>query len=385
MILQALGDGEDHWPEEIQARAARDWGLTADQLAEKKPGFNGRSQKRWVQDVAQVLAHRKDLIEGRSPGPYRLTEQGVRDLAKQRTGAHRAEPKYTIPHIHWLSREKFAADQLAVAAIVLAVLSLGAGAFLGVLARGRSAKRQTAHTNLAASRPLPSLPLGVSLVANAQPKSVAVYPSPGAPRPIGHLSNPNEDRAPLTFLVKATSPGWYEVYLPSRPNGSVGWIQQSPVRLADDPYRVQVDLRAHHLIAWHEDQVIMSAPVGVGEAVSPTPPGLYYITELLKQSDPYGPYGPYAFGLSVHSQIAEIQEEFPASGGRIGLHGTDDPYALGTDVSHGCIRLSNDNIVKLAHLLPAGTPVLIKASGGGNTFFASPPSAVSLPLTWASL
>lgn len=208
-----------------------------------------------------------------------------------------------------------------------------------------------------ASRPHLILPPGSSLIARALPESVGVYPYRGAPQPNGSLSNPNDEGAPLTFLVKGTSQGWYEVYLPSRPNGSVGWVRPADVSLAVDPYRLQVDLTAHLLTAWWQNQTIMRAPVGVGEAVSPTPSGLYYITELLKQSDPYGPY---AFGLSVHTDIAEIRQELPASDGRIGLHGTDDPSGLGTDVSHGCIRLSNSNIIKLAHLLPAGTPVVIR-------------------------
>lgn len=205
------------------------------------------------------------------------------------------------------------------------------------------------------------LPPGTSLVANTphRIKRIAVYASAGDPQPKGHLSNPNADGAPLAFLVKAMRPGWYQVYLPSRPNGSVGWIHQSSVSLALDPYRVRVDLKGHRVVVWRQNKVIMRAPVGVGEAASPTPPGLYYITELLKQPDPYGLYGPYAFGLSVHTEIATIRAEFPASDGRIGLHGTDDPSGLGTNVSHGCIRLSNANIIKLAHTLPAGTPVRI--------------------------
>jgi lipoprotein-anchoring transpeptidase ErfK/SrfK len=47
--------------------------------------------------------------------------------------------------------------------------------------------------------------------------------------------------------------------------------------------------------------------------------------------------------------------------GVLGLHGTGDPSSLGTDVSNGCIRMSNSGITKLAQVLPIGTPVEIKA------------------------
>lgn len=40
-------------------------------------------------------------------------------------------------------------------------------------------------------------------------------------------------------------------------------------------------------------------------------------------------------------------------------HGTDEHGSIGHAVSHGCIRLRNRDIVRLAHLLPLGTPVTI--------------------------
>jgi lipoprotein-anchoring transpeptidase ErfK/SrfK len=97
--------------------------------------------------------------------------------------------------------------------------------------------------------------------------------------------------------------------------------------------------------------------------VTPTPVGLYYITELLKQPDPTGPYGPYAFGLSAHS---DVLNEFAGRDGILGLHGTDFPQGIGTNVSHGCIRMSNHAITKLAHVLPVGTPVRITRNRGSS-------------------
>lgn len=41
------------------------------------------------------------------------------------------------------------------------------------------------------------------------------------------------------------------------------------------------------------------------------------------------------------------------------IHGTNDEARLGTPSSHGCIRLSNDDVVEVFNMLPEGTPVLI--------------------------
>ena len=95
---------------------------------------------------------------------------------------------------------------------------------------------------------------------------------------------------------------------------------------------------------------------GVGRSVVPTPAGTYYLAELLAQPNPNGIYGPYAFGLSAFSNVLY---SFGGGPGEIGIHGTNNPASLGTNASHGCIRISNAGITKLARILPLGTPVRI--------------------------
>lgn len=41
------------------------------------------------------------------------------------------------------------------------------------------------------------------------------------------------------------------------------------------------------------------------------------------------------------------------------LHGTDEPTSIGTSVSHGCVRLRNEDIETLYQMVPVGTPVYI--------------------------
>jgi lipoprotein-anchoring transpeptidase ErfK/SrfK len=45
----------------------------------------------------------------------------------------------------------------------------------------------------------------------------------------------------------------------------------------------------------------------------------------------------------------------------IGIHGTNRPDLVGTDVSSGCIRVTNDVIRKMVKILPLGTPVTIRS------------------------
>lgn len=76
--------------------------------------------------------------------------------------------------------------------------------------------------------------------------------------------------------------------------------------------------------------------------------------ELTKYSSPA--YGPVAFGLSARSAVLT---DWPA-GGFVGIHGTNRPGILPGRVSHGCIRLRNTDILRLARILSPGDLVVIR-------------------------
>ena len=197
-----------------------------------------------------------------------------------------------------------------------------------------------------------------ALVASAVPAQVQVYASASEDEPTTLLDNPNENGAPLVFLVEEEQGEWLKVLLPIRPNGSTGFVKAADVTLAENPYSIDVKLAEHRLVVTKGDEVIADEPIGVGTASTPTPGGKYYLKELLQPPDPNGAYGPYAYGLSGFSNELE---EFNGGDGVIGIHGTNEPELIGTDVSHGCIRMSNEAITALAAELPLGTPVHIEA------------------------
>jgi len=167
-------------------------------------------------------------------------------------------------------------------------------------------------------------------------------------------------RIPLTFLVIEQQGDWVHVHLPVRPNGSTGWLRAGDVSLATTDYRIEVRLDEHLLRLHKGDEVVMEAPVGVGRAEVPTPGGVYYIKELLQPPTPGGTYGAYAYGLSGYSPVLE---SFAGGQGVIGIHGTNQPESIGTDASHGCIRMHDEDITRLVNEfgLPLGTPVEIVA------------------------
>ncbi|MBV8559990.1 MAG: L,D-transpeptidase [Acidimicrobiia bacterium] len=200
------------------------------------------------------------------------------------------------------------------------------------------------------------------VVAEVKPEvgSIGVYDSPDAPAPKMQLANPTTDGVVRVFLVEnGQGTDWLNVALPVRPNGSTGWIHSADVELKETYWRIRVELGARRITVWNGADMVHTEPVGVGAAASPTPPGEYYITEALTVPGyQRSAYGPYAFGTSAHS---DVYTSFGGGDGTVGIHGTGDPSSLGRDVSHGCIRLSNDGITSLIHQVPLGTPVEILA------------------------
>jgi lipoprotein-anchoring transpeptidase ErfK/SrfK len=148
---------------------------------------------------------------------------------------------------------------------------------------------------------------------------------------------------------------WYRVRLPILPNNSTGWVQASAIGpLFTVDTHLYVD-RAHFTITLKKKgKTIFKSIVGVGRSIWPTPRGEFYIRDKLTSfNDPF--YGPIAFGTSARS---DTLTDWPG-GGFVGVHGTNEPGILPGRVSHGCIRMRNPSILKLARLLPVGTPLTV--------------------------
>lgn len=200
-----------------------------------------------------------------------------------------------------------------------------------------------------------------TIVAQAAVPEVVVRAGPDdASESVAALTNPLPSGAPLVFRAVdggAESSEWIEVHLPIQPNGSTGWVRRGEMTLSNNPYRIEIDRASYSLRVFNLDEVWIETSIAVGNGATPTPVGDFYLLELLAPPNPDGDYGPFAFGLSGFS---EVLDGFGGSDDAIiGLHGTNDPASIGTDVSHGCIRLENSVIEELAATVPLGTPVRI--------------------------
>ena len=198
---------------------------------------------------------------------------------------------------------------------------------------------------------------GIIFVAEALASTVVVSQTLNSGVADWEFTNPIPSGGPLVFVVEEFDDlNNLRVLLPTRPNGSFGWISADDIELTSHNFRLQVNLDAFQLTLFEYEEEIWQAPVGVARDNTPTPSGRYYTTELLRPATPHFVYGTFAYGLSGFS---EVLTEFAGGPGQLGIHGTNDPGTLGSNVSSGCIRLHNDDISYLVESigLPLGVPV----------------------------
>ena len=92
---------------------------------------------------------------------------------------------------------------------------------------------------------------------------------------------------------------------------------------------------------WDGRRLVRSGKVAVGKPGAETPLGLFYVTDRFDPTvDPsWAILGAYAFETSAYSKLTD----WPG-GGIVGVHGTPWPWLLGQAVSHGCVRMRNEDI-----------------------------------------
>ena len=151
---------------------------------------------------------------------------------------------------------------------------------------------------------------------------------------------------------------WLLVRLPGRPNGHTGWITgaRRPSRRHRVASRRRTSRRDRDRLPRRSCRA-RSFKVVVGKPSTPTPTGEFFVEETIALRA-YDVGAPFALALSARSNVLQ---EFDGGPGQIALHGLQNVGGVpGTAVSHGCVRLDNDDeVARRSHR--RGTPVTIAA------------------------
>lgn len=183
-------------------------------------------------------------------------------------------------------------------------------------------------------------------------------PAPDA-APLATAPNPTHEGFPLVVSVIGVSAdgSWMQVRVPQRPNGTVGWVRASDLRLWVVPNRIEVDLSDYRLTVFDGDSTtaLFTTDVAVGVDRTPTPTGDFFIDIV----NPLGGHKVYGWGQLSVSAFSDVLESFGGGIGQIAIHGWNNDSVMGTAASNGCVRMRNDDIALVAELAPLGTPVHI--------------------------
>ena len=117
------------------------------------------------------------------------------------------------------------------------------------------------------------------------------------------------------------------------------------------PYILYVDVEQKTLTVWQGGAQVRRYTVATGAWSTTTPLGVFTINSRF--SGRMSGFGTCFLGLNV-------------PWGSYGIHGTNKPESIGSNASHGCIRLRVKDAEELYALVPDGTRVVIECGPYGE-------------------
>lgn len=137
--------------------------------------------------------------------------------------------------------------------------------------------------------------------------------------------------------------------------------------LTADQISIKVDTKDNMLRLFENGQLVAAYPVTIGSAQTVSPLGAWKVKGIARLPDfrydlsflKTGERGDktYLLAPGPNDPVGVIWVALNKPG--IGLHGTSDPDAIGRSASHGCVRLANWDIARLATRVRAGVVVSI--------------------------
>ena len=146
----------------------------------------------------------------------------------------------------------------------------------------------------------------------------------------------------------------------------------------DDKYDqvILVHIGENMVYLYEDGKITHEYLVATGQPEYPTPTGEWEITEkrymptwVNPAPDTWGASMPESIppGLSNPLGLRALNWSAPA----IRFHGTQAIYSLGYNASHGCVRMSNEDVIELYDLVDVGTPIISVEFGSYDPLYTS--------------
>jgi lipoprotein-anchoring transpeptidase ErfK/SrfK len=130
---------------------------------------------------------------------------------------------------------------------------------------------------------------------------------------------------------------------------------------------IKIDTKTNMLGVFENEKLIAAYPITIGSEHTASPigdwkvrgisklPTFRYDKEMLEHGKRSGNF--YMLPPGPRNPVGVMWIALNKKG--IGIHGTEDPASIGRAVSHGCVRLANWDVVRLATKIKAGDKVSI--------------------------
>jgi lipoprotein-anchoring transpeptidase ErfK/SrfK len=198
-------------------------------------------------------------------------------------------------------------------------------------------------------------------------------------------------RAAAALLIAAAGLDALPAHAQAPANRAAGGPRVRSAAVERGRHVVVIDLDSNRLFFTRGRRVLWSAPVGTGTGLRletdrnawdfKTPNGTFHVAFKAIEPDWVAPDWYFLErGLPIPPQN-DPKRRFPRGlgaaavyiGHGLAIHGTDKPELLGQRVSHGCIRLSDADALRLYHNVQVGTEIMVV--GGSSAPAKAPPPA----------
>ncbi|MEP0816797.1 MULTISPECIES: L,D-transpeptidase [Trichocoleus] len=172
----------------------------------------------------------------------------------------------------------------------------------------------------------------------------------------------------LTLLVRSQTnaasltPQQPAINLPLQPvKTASASLKPKPVTLAQAQTRLVVDLSDRKVSLYRSQKLQASYPIAIGQVGWETPTGTFAITQMQTNPVWQHPITEQLITAGPDSPLGLRWIGFWSDGhNQIGFHGTNQEELIGQAVSHGCVRMRNQDIVALYQQVAEGTPVIVQ-------------------------
>jgi lipoprotein-anchoring transpeptidase ErfK/SrfK len=127
------------------------------------------------------------------------------------------------------------------------------------------------------------------------------------------------------------------------------------------PVRLELKRSAHRVALFRGATEIKSYPVAVGRPGWETPPGTFHVFQMLRDPIWVHPLTGKTFPAGdPGNELGHRWIGFAKAGDNsIGFHGTPHPNSVGQSLSHGCVRMYEQDIEELFEKITVGTMVTV--------------------------